>query len=877
MISKIKSLSFCLPIIIFILMIFNACSMIEQHSESGSVSFRIDDSTVQKIAVAAKERQVTARAAEESVTLFLDVTISGGFSETKTLNLDKEATASFESVPVGVNITVSATAYSKEDDTRQNLYEGKSKPFTVRKGENQVVFLMKRIEVEETVTLPANIIFVANEQAGGASANDGSRKHPLDNIEHAVTKIHENVANGSVSTDQEWAIVLLSDLEGTQTVTTAADSDIAKLYISSLKEDDIKILNGGFDTPPATNDYVTNQTTLTNLSLKDVILQYIKITGGYALYGGGIRHQGTNLYLKTGAEIYGNKAVYKGAGIYISGDQLKYLGIDGGIVGGDDGNGNICTGANISGSGGGIFVGGAGEGYGSGSAVFEFTRGTIKGNKADNGSGVYVEGSSFVMMTGGTVTQNSPYTANTSVGGGFYIDTTNSSVFTMSGGSITGNSAQYFPGAYIASGRFNFGSNASFGSNDSISLSSVKINITDNLDNAVVPKIVPATYDTTVNVVTNGGSLGLAGFAEACAKFPIEPQSDGTAWYIGYDGNLTRNNPAVESNIPIYVSQTGTTDGDGSSAHPFATLENAVDYIRNNPYSKANFVVNISGTINGETYIGENIVAKSIKLVGANGVDGSGVPQDVLNGQRGERGVLSVVEQGLKVYIKDLKITNDDRGLLVGSVSYDQNGNETGKITSEVILESGVYITQNQGPGYDGAGIYISEDSTVTMNSGCVISNNNSGRGTCGGVYISGGTFLMQGGTISGSQAKNGAAAVFVGGRFEMSGDASIPFVDNKNYVTIPMLESQETPGIYSVMYPLVIAGDLSETTAATIATIDPYSEFAMRIPYVAGRQCVTEKTSGLLAGNHTKIAVEPAENPSENWIINENGQLVIQ
>ena len=463
MITKIKSLSFCLPIIIFIASIFTACTMLEENLGTGSVSFRIDNSAVQKIADAAEQENRNARTADEPRSLFMDVTISGGYSESKTVPLETEGTASFEGVPVGANITVSATAYYKEADTRQDLYQGQSKPFTVRNGENQVVFVLKRIAGDDDDSgsgsgsgsatanvLPENKIYVANTADGGASTNDGTEEHPLDTIENAVAKIHELIEdpNNSYNSGEEWGIVVMSDLQGGQILSDDADSDVTGFVLASKEATDVKLQNGT------------------------------------------------------------------------------------------------------------------------------------------------------------------------------------------------------------------------------------------------------------------------------------------TSWYVGYNGNLTTTNSSIESNIPIYVSDTGTTDGDGSSA---------------------------------------------------------------------------------------------------------------------------------------------------TMNSGCVISNNNSGRGTCGGVYISGGTFLMQGGTISGSQAKNGAAAVYVGGRFEMSGDASIPFVDNKNYVTIPMLESQETPGIYSVMYPLVIAGELSETTAATIATIDPYSEFGMRIPYVAGRQCVTEKTSGLLAGNHTKIAVEPAENPSENWIINENGQLVIQ
>jgi formylglycine-generating enzyme required for sulfatase activity len=83
------------------------------------------------------------------------------------------------------------------------------------------------------------------------------------------------------------------------------------------------------------------------------------------------------------------------------------------------------------------YGGGVYAGWGAGTLTM--TGGTISGNTAKHGGGVFIDHSTSFTMTSGTITGN---TANN--GGGVYID--NGSTFTMTSGTITSNTANYLGG-----------------------------------------------------------------------------------------------------------------------------------------------------------------------------------------------------------------------------------------------------------------------------------------------------------------------------------------------------------------------------------------------------------------------------------------------
>ena len=119
---------------------------------------------------------------------------------------------------------------------------------------------------------------------------------------------------------------------------------------------------------------------------------------------------------------------------------------------GSDIKGGIITGGKNTGNGGGVYVSGT-------NSAFTLSGGTITGNRAAFGGGVYVNNGAFT-MTGGSITGNTATSTSnntTAFGGGVYVYGT----FTMTGGSITGNNAPKTSGITAASGGGVYVSNGS--------------------------------------------------------------------------------------------------------------------------------------------------------------------------------------------------------------------------------------------------------------------------------------------------------------------------------------------------------------------------------------------------------------------------------
>lgn len=424
------------------------------------------------------------------------------------------------------------------------------------------------------VTLPDYKIYVANSASGGGSVNTrtGERGSPLDSIENAVKKIHELVQdpNNNKETGQQWAIILLSDLEGAQTVPTDADSDLPNanasapgLIICSENAESIKTLNGGFDE----NNLGT---TLTLLSRNKIALQDVKITGGYNEYGGGILAQCQYLLLNSGVQVYGNTATVAGGGIAIMppSGKLGSVTIQGAVIGGENGEGNVCTAAG-NGKGGGVYLGGAGNPY------LYLESGSIKGNKADLGAGVCIENRDFE-MNGGSIVSNSEYSECDSLGAGVYVGDNNCRFF-MNDGSISSNSCLWGAGVYVScsyfdmsgglisgntvarnagcgagvymltndsKGTFYMSGNAKVTEDNRITLFGEKDYITLNGTLMATKPVATFEFDPDENpgtsyvegrkLVVDGSKPSLAydDFAAACSRFAVVPDSTGKKWLV---------------------------------------------------------------------------------------------------------------------------------------------------------------------------------------------------------------------------------------------------------------------------------------------------------------------------------------------------------
>ena len=156
------------------------------------------------------------------------------------------------------------------------------------------------------------------------------------------------------------------------------------------------------------------------------------LTGGNALYGGGVNVYGT--FTMNGATIAGNTTDLSygyGGGVYM-GDGSTFT-MNGGTI-----SGNVAT------RGGGVYMGDG--------STFTMTDGTISGNVAASGGGVYVNGGTFT-MEGGTISGNTAvYNDDGGNGGGVLVGSVGSAtgIFTMSGGTVSDNDATYYgSGLYL--------------------------------------------------------------------------------------------------------------------------------------------------------------------------------------------------------------------------------------------------------------------------------------------------------------------------------------------------------------------------------------------------------------------------------------------
>ncbi|MBR3645377.1 MAG: hypothetical protein IKN54_03075, partial [Lachnospiraceae bacterium] len=838
--KKCKSL-FLFPLLISFALIFSACSLFSGSSGEGSISFKLDKDVVQKIMASQNAVPSGSRAAGEN-SLFADIFVLGEYEDKLTIPVDQDAEASFKLVPMGAKVYVQAIVYKMAGDTREELYKGQSKTFTVKRGQNQVVFALNRVNVNDEKDkenngngngnppepipneLPANIIFVANSTAGGADTNDGSEEHPLDSIEHAVEKIHELIQDNtnSYGVGEDWAVVLLSDLYGPQKVPETISGQvidytyILHLYIASKDSSDIKTIDGGFsNTEPTSND---SGTTLTIEPYLYTVLQCIKITGGWATYGGGIKFTGRGLDIKPGAQIYGNKAKVDGAGIfaYPTTSNRVTITMDGGIIGGDNGEGNYYSGdgSSAGGKGGGVAIyGGGGNEATPGSGFVEFTMksGSVKGNKGVRGAGIYAEGKGCVTIEGGSVTNNTTGTFSYGCGGGIYADTlksgNRSGTVSIQGGSVSSNTAVAAGGIYayrtnfsmtdgtvsgntatsgIGTGLYFYknnedvglalSENASFGANDYIYMDDT-IPAVITVDGYLAKPAPVATLklnnytpgDTLLNVIGKGG-VDSSTLANVCSKFKILPDSNDDEWYIkpgsNNDGLLSRVNP-----ITFYVSPSGSGSNGGTNATTDAlkTIKQAIQKISTHQSSspEVEYVIKVVGMLTEKQNFNDAVAAtfpsdiQSITIEGYNGLS-NGEPQDGIDvsGSTGDSQpglIISFDDHLEKVVLKNLKITGGNGGGI-------NIGGYANSPSCVVVLDQGTLITGN-GSTNPGAGVAVEKGCTLEMNSGAKISGNTT-TGNGGGVMLNAGsTFNMYGGEISGNTAGTGSG-VYIGGDY---------------------------------------------------------------------------------------------------------------
>lgn len=484
-----------------------------------------------------------------------------------------------------------------------------------------------------------------------------------------------------------------------------------------------------------------------------------KITGNNASGGGGVAVNSGTFTLENGT--ISNNTANNGGGVYVDGDSSNsgaFTMKDGTV------SNNMADGS--KGSGGGVCV------Y---NGIFIMEGGEISDNTAKGvdgesfgGGGIYLYRAT-TSMPGGTFTLKDGTVSGNKAKYGGGIWTSNFSEFTMTGGTFSGNtSTENGNGAYVNPCTFKMSGVAQFAKDDDVYLndSNQSLFATITVAGALtaespVATITPSAYELDRQVLSAGG---VPIDSAVCAQFALTPNPDepDAEWSIMPDSTgygvlktkidvYVRGNNATwyESNEP--TASAGSDDNAGTLRAPLATIQKAVEKIIDMNDGADEYTIYVDGTLDGMT---------AAKL-GDNGMAD-----------------FSALDKNLTLTIKALSETA--KATIDGGARFDAVGNITtagiGKriinakpgtggalnLTLENLVIKGGYTTAN------GGGVYVAGGSTFTMN-GCTISGNTAG-GSGGGIYNNGGTVKMKGCAITDCKAGGTSNDEGGGGIYNASG-----------------------------------------------------------------------------------------------------------
>lgn len=268
-------------------------------------------------------------------------------------------------------------------------------------------------------------------------------------------------------------------------------------------------------------------------------------------------------------------------------------------------------------------------------------------------------------------------------------------------------------------------------------------------DKITANNIASGIYTVTLSFYTsednyNSGAAPLYKCTEYIAVYPgleTNTWTKETASHIDASGSFTVTKSCVETFVyrKIYVEQgASSSNANGTSERPYPSIESAMT--RLSEVAGANIITGISATNPWELHVKGTHKAPS------------GIGNNFINATSA---------------IQYLKIIGEGSG---ATIDADTNCRVLNVASgANVTIEN---ITLKNGRQSGGSGLYVS--GTLTMESGSTISGSKTtgSAGSGGGVFVdSSGKFYMNGGTISGNEAKyGGGICVSSGGLFEMTG-----------------------------------------------------------------------------------------------------------
>ncbi|MCD8365101.1 MAG: right-handed parallel beta-helix repeat-containing protein, partial [Clostridiales bacterium] len=515
---------------------------------------------------------------------------------------------------------------------------------------------------------------------------------------------------------------------------------------------------------------------------------YIEDGGSFTLTGGTISGDGVAMTIEGGGVAVASGGAFTMNGGTITGFKVSSASMDGGgvyVAGTFTMNGgSITDNESGTGDGGGVYVTSGGS--------FTLTDGDISGNSAhDFGAGVFNNGT-FVMI-GGSIKDNS-VTHTDGDGGGVF--NAMSGVFTISGGSITGNS-DVVSGTFDCGGVYNVGTMNVSGSpviDNNVMNNSVACNV----------YLTSGSYITLADALTEGASIGVTTQTVPTEGSPVQitTAESGTSYYAPSISYFTSDNDAyvISTNESGYL-QLGYEEKTyvaqifdtllGDSGTKYETLQEAIDAAGSDAYfTTVKLLTDVDEGITVATDQEVILDLNGFDLTNSDASVNSGYAIDVDGGTLTlDDGAGGSVITGSGNHV--VKIHSSS---LIGTASFTMNGATISGGTSggiyiqsgsssykSTVVINGGSISDNSGNGIyanyatitmndgsitgNGRGLYLSQYSTLTMNGGSISNNSTSDVG--GGVCMSSNSsynnkFVMNGGVITGNTASTGGGVYAV-------------------------------------------------------------------------------------------------------------------
>lgn len=504
-------------------------------------------------------------------------------------------------------------------------------------------------------------------------------------------------------------------------------------------------------------------------------------------FGGGIRNLGTlNM---TGGSIEGNTATERGGGIYQEGagsvgvyqaGQIKDNTILGDIGGGlfiTDGTAKL-SGTVISGNKVPEMATGAGVVAG-GKATVTMSAGEISGHTAKNGAGVVVMGGSQWIMTGGTIKNNQAVCDSNGKGGeggGIYV--AKNSYLTISGGSISGNTAQTNAGGVVlydnsvltmTQGRIeeNTAETKNAGGlylvNAEASLKGGYI-----LSNRTDTESGGGMSTSGKCKVTLDGTFISENYAEKNAGGILIAGAESEFTYIS--GTVSKNESG-KSGGGIFISKDAHMDMQGGIVKYNTSKDGGGVYVFVGSAKISGGTINNNTASNngGGMFVtegGNAIVTGEVVFVDNEAVMGGAVCVAKASSVTVEGGTME--KNDASKYGGAVAMLNQSKLTFTGGTMKANTAESGGAILlnsgSELLMEGDAVIADNRATTGYGGGITAASSSdpkvSITMKGGTI--SGNMAKKTGGGIHVSGGKLTMSGGKISGNTSGTMGGGIYL-------------------------------------------------------------------------------------------------------------------